>query len=116
MERRYLFIIDRAPYGDWSGRETLDMALSAAAFDQPVSLAFSGQGVHWLRAEQAPQGIEQKTGSRNLAAASLFGIEALYVPQSAFDRFGTAFDSGLEITPVASLAELAHQFSDVVRL
>lgn len=117
MDRRYLFVIDRSPYGDWSGREVLDMAFSAAAFDQPVALLFTGAGVHWLSSGQQPTGIEQKTVSRNLSAATLFGIEALYADQASLDRFGAEqTESSLEITPVACLPEIEAQFTDVVRL
>ena len=47
-----LVIISRAPYCDWTGRESLDMAFSLAAFDQPVTLLFTGEGVNWLRKAQ----------------------------------------------------------------
>ncbi|TBW54790.1 sulfur reduction protein DsrE [Marinobacter halodurans] len=116
MSRRYLFVIDRAPYGDWSGRETLDMALSAAAFDQPVALLFAGPGVHWLRGGQLPKAIEQKTVSRNLAAAAIFGLEALYVPEDELERIRADADENLEINPVASIRDLEDQYTDVVRL
>ncbi|BES71562.1 hypothetical protein RE428_25800 [Marinobacter nanhaiticus D15-8W] len=117
MDRRYLFVIDRAPYGDWSGRETLDMALSAAAFDQPVALLFTEAGVNWLREQQHPTAIEQKTVSRNLSAAALFGIEALYADQSSLDRFAmTQTDPSLDVTPITSIREVEDQFTDVVRL
>ena len=117
MDRRYLFVIDRAPYGDWSGREAVDMALSAAAFDQPVALLFTDAGVHWLREHQHPKAIEQKTVSRHLSAAALFGIEALYAEQSSLDRFGmTQTDPSLDVTPVTSIREVEAQFTDVVRL
>lgn len=117
MDRRYLFVIDRAPYGDWSGREALDMAFSAAAFDQSVALMFTGAGVHWLRDGQQPAAIEQKTASRNLSAAALFGIEALYADQASLDRFNIAqIEPSLNITTIASVREVEAQFTDVVRL
>lgn len=116
MSRRYLFVIDRAPYGDWSGRETLDMAFSAAAFDVPAALLFTGQGVHWLRDGQLPGAIEQKTVSRNLSAAALFGLEALYVDEAALARSDLTPTPNLELTPVASVRSLENEFTDVVRL
>lgn len=116
MNRRYLFVIDRAPYGDWSGRETLDMAFSAAAFDKPVALLFTGQGIHWLRHDQLPGAIEQKTVSRNLSAAALFGLEALYVDQDALSAAGLTPTPDLELTPVSAVRELENTFTDVVRL
>lgn len=116
MSRRYLFVIDRAPYGDWSGRETLDMALSAAAFDQSVALLFTGQGVHWLRGDQQPKRIEQKTVSRNLSAATIFGIESLYVTKAELEQLGSYVDPGLTLSAIDTVRDLENQFTDVVRL
>lgn len=83
-----LIIIDRAPYGDWSGREALDMAFSLAAFDQPVSLLFTGPGVNWLRQGQQAALLEQKSVERNLAAAPVFGIEAMLADRASCRRYG----------------------------
>ncbi len=85
---RTLIIIDQAPYGSWSGREALDMAFSLAAFDQECALLFSGAGVNWLRANQQPDGIGQKSVAQNLGAAGIFGIEALYADAQACQRYG----------------------------
>lgn len=82
-----LIIIDQAPYGSWEGREALDMAFSLAAFDQPVSLLFSGAGVNWLRKSQDAARIQQKSVERNLAAAPIFGVEALFADQAACNQY-----------------------------
>lgn len=117
MPSRYLFVIDRAPYGDWSGREALDMAFSAAAFEQPVALLFTDAGVQWLRDQQQPAAIQQKTVSRNLSAAALFGVEALYADQASLDRFGLSqTEPSLAVTPIDSIRQIENQFTDVVRL
>lgn len=52
MDQTHLIVIDSPPYGDWRGREALDMAFSLAAFDRPVALLFRGEGVNWLRPGQ----------------------------------------------------------------
>ncbi len=83
-----LIIIDQAPYGSWAGREALDMAFALAAFDQPVSLLFSGAGVNWLRPGQVTGAIGQKSLEKNLAAATVFGIEAILADTSACTRYG----------------------------
>lgn len=83
-----LVIINQAPYGNWSGREALDMAFSLAAFDQPVTLLFTGDGVNWLRKDQQAAAIAQKSVDRNLAAASVFGVSAMLADQDSCDRFG----------------------------
>lgn len=85
---RTLIIIDQAPYGSWSGREGLDMAFSLAAFDQECALLFSGAGVNWLRANQQPDAIGQKSVAQNLGAAAIFGIEGLYADALACKHYG----------------------------
>ena len=39
-QRSLLLVFRRAPYGGSSGRAGLDLAMAAAAFEQPVSLLF----------------------------------------------------------------------------
>lgn len=82
-----LIIIDQAPYGGFSGREALDMAFSLAAFDQPVSLLFTGAGVNWLRKGQMPDEIYQKSVEKNLSAAPVFGIEKLLADETSCLRY-----------------------------
>lgn len=83
-----LIIIDQSPYGNWVGREALDMAFSLAAFDQPVSLLFTGAGVNWLRRGQNAEAVNQKTVEKNLAAAPIFGIETILADRASCQRYG----------------------------
>lgn len=112
-----LVIVDRSPYGSWSGRESMDMALSLAAFDQPVTLLFSGVGVNWLRAGQDPASIFQKAVERNLAAAPIFGIGALLADQQSLEDFGLDASQCVSgVTPVTVEPTLLARFDDVVCL
>ena len=83
-----LIVVDQPPYGSWAGREALDMVFSLAAFDQPSALLFLGPGVNWLRVNQVPPGINQKSAEKNLSAAPLFGVEAILADRSACERYG----------------------------
>lgn len=100
-----LVVIDQAPYGAWNGREALDMAFSLAAFDQPVSILFRGAGVNWLRPGQDATAIGQKTVSRNLAAAPVFGIETLLADATALARYGL---TGAELPEGVTAVELSY--------
>ncbi|WP_404362458.1 DsrE family protein [Marinobacter sp.] len=84
---RILVIIDKAPYGDWRGREALDMAFSLAAFDQPVSILFREAGVNWLRPGHHSEPLGQKNVEKQLGAAGIFGVEALLAEQKALERY-----------------------------
>eukprot|EP00163_Fabomonas_tropica_P034156 TRINITY_DN9334_c0_g3_i1.p2 TRINITY_DN9334_c0_g3~~TRINITY_DN9334_c0_g3_i1.p2 ORF type:complete len:117 (+),score=17.92 TRINITY_DN9334_c0_g3_i1:408-758(+) len=110
-----LIIIDQAPYGRFSGREALDMAFSLAAFDQPASLLFTGAGVNWLREDQAPDWIHQKSVEKNLAAAPIFGIEQLLADSTSCQRYGlTTSNLPDNITLIDGTAEVIERFQNVL--
>lgn len=109
-----LIVIDQPPYGSWEGREALDMAFSLAAFDQPVSLLFCGAGVNWLRTGQNPAEVEQKSVEKNLAAATIFGVESLLADRSACEQYGLApADLPEQVTLVDLGPELTTSFSHI---
>lgn len=115
MAESLLIVIDSPPYGDWRGREALDMALSLAAFDQPVALLFRGQGVNWLHPDQEGAAIGQKTVSRNLGAARMFGVSALFAESEALARFAVTSPDP-EVEPIRPDAIFYERFGQVVQL
>ncbi|MGF2734885.1 DsrE family protein [Marinobacter sp. DUT-1] len=107
-----LIVIDKSPYGSWAGREALDMAFSLAAFDQPVSLLFCGAGVNWLRKGQEPGEIRQKSVEKNLAAAPIFGVEALLADSDDCSRYGLEAEQLLDgVTLVQADSQLFTNYS-----
>ncbi|MGM0569162.1 DsrE family protein [Marinobacter sp.] len=109
-----LLVIDAPPYGDWRGREALDMALSLAAFDQPVALMFRGEGVNWLRPGQDGSATDQKTVSRNLGAARMFGLADIYADEDALVRFGIdKTEPGVDAVPAN--AAFYARFREVIQ-
>lgn len=105
-----LIVIDQPPYGGWAGREALDMAFSLAAFDQTASLLFMGAGVNWLRKVQGPSGINQKSVEKNLSAAPIFGVEAIYADAAACTQYGlTLEDMVAGVTIAENGSDLLHQ-------
>jgi len=109
-----LIVIDQPPYGSWEGREALDMAFSLAAFDQPVSLLFCGAGVNWLRQGQDAARVQQKSVERNLAAAPIFGVEALLADGQACLRYGLAATDLIEQASITDFGpELTGRFDHV---
>jgi tRNA 2-thiouridine synthesizing protein C len=63
------------------------VALAAAAFEQPISLLFMGDGVLQLMAEQDSQAIGVKNIGRLLASLPLYDIERVYVDGEAATRY-----------------------------
>lgn len=112
-----LVIINQAPYGSWSGREALDMALSLAAFDQSAALLFTGDGVNWLRKGQEAGAVSQKSVDRNLAAASIFGVSELLADHQSCHRFGLDSTTMIDGITMANInADLLGAYQHVISL
>lgn len=69
----------RAPYGNRLAREAIDLALAAAAFDQPVALVFTGAGLWQLLPEQQPGPLGMASHSLLLESLALYDLDRLYV-------------------------------------
>lgn len=85
--KNLLVIVRHSPYGSSLGKASLDTALAAAAFDQPVSLLFMGDGVLQLCADQDSQAIGVKNIGRLLASLPMYEIEQVYVDAEATKRY-----------------------------
>lgn len=88
-----------SPYGSSLARSALDAALAFAAFEQPVQLAFIGDGVLQLLPGQDGKLLGGRNLERVLASLPLYDIEVCYVDASALARHA--------IDP-ASLPEMAR--------
>lgn len=84
---RFLIVIRRSPYGSSLAKASIDLALAAAAFDQPVDLLFMGDGVLQLCPGQDSSALGVKNIGKQLAAMSLYDIDRIYVDAEAAARF-----------------------------
>jgi len=100
-----LFILQRAPYGCSSVRESLEAALAAAAFEQHIQLLFSGDGVFALLANQQPDAIQCKDTGKMLHALHYYDIEDVFVDAVSLEE--RALDTGM----LAIQAKPAHDDS-----
>lgn len=99
--KKILFIQHHAPYASESPAETLDAALVCAAFGQPVSLLFQGDGVWQLIHQQQGQALERKTLLAQLGALPLYDIDHLYVDEASLRERGLQADTlGLPVQPL----------------
>lgn len=83
MRKRLSIIFNKAPYGTQSGRELLDIALMAAAFDMDISALFIEDGVYQLLDNQQPDILHMKNHSSTFKALELYGIETALVSEDA---------------------------------
>lgn len=114
--KRFLLVCRRPPYGSSLAREALDVALAAAAFDQPVALLFLGDGVLQLLPAQAAEAIGQKALDKQLGALPLYDVNDIYADAEALQA--RQLDDAALALPVQRLTppEIAALFAahDVV--
>lgn len=86
--KKYLFILSRMPHKGSYLQETLDAVLTAAAFDQQVSLLFLDNGVFQLKRSQQPQTLAFKNTSAMFNALAIYDVNDLYIEQESLQSRG----------------------------
>jgi len=86
--KKCMFVNRRAPHGTLYAWEGLDLALTAAAFEQDVSLVFLDDGVFQLKREQEPEALGFKNFARAFKALPDYGIDAVYVERESLEARG----------------------------
>ncbi len=85
---RLLVVIRHTPYGSGIARASLDAALAAAAFEQPIQVLFLGDGVLQLLPDQDSSAIGVRNIGRLLGSFPLYDIEHVYIDEEAANRLG----------------------------
>jgi tRNA 2-thiouridine synthesizing protein C len=88
--KNFLFILRRPPYEGNAVRESLDMLMTVAAFDQPVRMLFLDDGVFLLKSGQNPEGLGVRPLEPLLAALEVYGVEELWVEKESLHERGLA--------------------------
>lgn len=101
MTRKSILVIcRRAPYGSSAAREALDLALSGAVFDIPVTLLLLDDAVLQLLPGQDSGRIGEKNINAMLGALPLYDIERVYTSVQSLALHGLD-PAALEPQPVA---------------
>lgn len=121
MSKSICIVFNKAPYGSQAGRELLDIALMAAAFDMPITAIFVEHGVYQLLKGQEPDILNIKNHSATFKALPLYGIEDIFVEQTAMQNFDLTNDElvdieGLKITSSAEIKKTISQSDFVLTL
>jgi len=99
--KKILFVNRQAPFGRSYAKESLDALLAASAYDQDISVLFSGDGVFQLVKEQQAKNIEQKNIASTLPALEMYDITKIFVQASALsERSLTAEQLAIEAKPL----------------
>jgi tRNA 2-thiouridine synthesizing protein C len=112
-------LLRQAPYGNSRAKAALDMALSAAVFEQSVQLIFIDDGVFQLLDKQDPQQIGARNTSAALAALPLYGIESVYVAADSLSQRGLRTEDlciPVQLVEVRDISRMLHQSDSVMTL
>jgi tRNA 2-thiouridine synthesizing protein C len=102
MPKKFLFVLRRPPGSGLRARETLDMILTAAAFDQSVSLLLLDDGVWQIKKNQMPEVAGLFPVAPLFEALDLYDVEAVWVERESLEERGLS-EADLTI-PVRLLA------------
>ena len=97
-KKKFLYINRKAPYGTIYALESLEVALSGAAFEQDVALAFVDDGVYQLADGQSTAGIGMKNFSKTYKALGDYEVRKLYVEKESLAERGLTQDNLMAIT------------------
>ncbi|MDD5036044.1 MAG: sulfurtransferase complex subunit TusC [Methylococcaceae bacterium] len=86
--KSFVFVIRRSPHAGVAARETLDMLMTVAAFDQTVRVLFLDDGVFQLKAGQRPQVLDFRPIAPMFEALEIYGIEELWVESESLSERG----------------------------
>lgn len=81
--QQVVFITTRSPWSGAAAAASADVLMTAAVFEQPVTVLFCGDGVWQLLAGQDGDGLELKTLARIFPAFELYDIRQIKVAQSS---------------------------------
>lgn len=98
VNKKFMFVNRKAPYGTIYALEALEVVLISAAFEQEVSLAFIDDGVYQLAKGQKTTGIGMKNFSPTFRALGDYEVKKLYVEKEALDERGLKAEDLMEIT------------------
>ena len=116
-DKRQLVVIRQTPYGNSLARAALDAALTAAAFEQAVSLLFLGEGVLQLLPAQDSTVINTRNIARLIASLPLYDIETLHVDADALNRYSIAaqdLPQNLKLLDAADIHQLIAEHDHVL--
>ena len=115
--RSLLILSSSAPYASQSARAALDVALTAAAFEQVVRMVFVDAGVLQLLPGQDSGTDGAKNVGKMIPALALYEVQEVYLHEDSARRYSVdAATVAATVTGIddAKLAELVQQADQVL--
>ena len=97
VEKKFMFLNRKAPYGTIYALEMLETVLISAAFDQDVSLVFMDDGVYQLKKGCDTKSVNMKNFSPTYKALGDYDIQKLFVEREALEARGLSEDDLIEV-------------------
>ena len=102
-----LMTLSHAPYGSQVAKESLDVALVLAAFEQQPALLFLDEGVlQLLPTSQTPS--SHKHIGKIVSALEMYDINELWVEKESLDRFSLVADQLSQTVKVIARGQVAQ--------
>lgn len=79
MTKKFLFVLRKPAYSGLYVQEMLDIILTTAAFEQPVSVLFLDDGVFHLKNHQRAENSGYKNAATLFSMLPIMDVEALFV-------------------------------------
>lgn len=100
MIEKKIGIVNRsAPHGIANGRESLDLTLALSAFNESLSMFFTGDGVYQLNKGHSPEEILQKHYQPLFKMLDMYDVENIYVCEDSLKQRNLNVDNLLiEVT------------------
>jgi tRNA 2-thiouridine synthesizing protein C len=95
--KKFMYVNRRPPYGTIYAWESLEVVLIGAAFDQEV-IAFIGDGVFQLTANQDTANSGFKNFSPTYAALGDYDVTKIYVERESLEERGLTIDDLQQLT------------------
>lgn len=116
-DKSLLLIFRHPAYGSGLARGGYDLALAAAAFEQPVSLLFMDDGVWQLLPDQESAQIDARSIESTLASLPLYDIESLYAEAHSLGARGLSAEdlvANVNVLDAGQLRELVSAHDQVL--
>lgn len=104
--------LSHTPYGSLSAKESLDVALVLAAFEQQPAVLFIDAGVLQLLPDSQTPSSHKHIG-KIIAALDMYDINQLWVEQESLDYFGLTqedLSQQVQLIDRSNVAQLCAQF------
>ncbi|MGZ8225690.1 MAG: sulfurtransferase complex subunit TusC [Methylococcaceae bacterium] len=86
--KQFLFILRKQPHSGAHVQEILDIILTVAAFDQPVSLLLLDDGVFQLKNGQRTDHLGMKDTAAIFKALEIYDVNDIYVETESLSERG----------------------------